>query len=287
MTHELGHAFGLADQYSGQICKGSFLYNSKVKRPSIMDKSKKVTCDDVDGFITSIDRTLNKEREFYSLCSDGVFIKNGQAVIKDYETYNFKENYEYFDAEVKVSYDTHWKDSYIVDMTLTNFILSDEGLNLIHDMGFDIPNLKTLKNVVVKIHGLTTDAVDLDKRFRDTVGLWTFVLYIEKGLQLHPKQVITVDYYGKDETPVLTYLDTNNSIWLSKDVIIPIINYFPYKGYGQKEQLRKEFPFRFLKRNKKEKSNPDTSTATKGAIDKNITKEINEHLKNIFPPDSK
>ena len=104
---------------------------------------------------------------------------------------------------------------------------------------------------------------------------------------MHPKQVITVDYYGKDETPVLTYLDTNNSIWLSKDVIIPIINYFPYKGYGQKEQLRREFPFRFLKRNKKEKSNLDTSAATKGAIDKNITKEINEHLKNIFPPDSK
>ena len=245
LSHELGHAFGLADQYSGQTYTGSFIYNSKVKRPSIMDKSKKVTCDDVDGFITSIDRTLEKEREFYSLCNDGVFIKNGQAFIKDYQTYEFKENYTAFNSKIEISYDTELPNSYIFDMTLKNFMLHQGILNLVKDMGFEVKDVNTLKNIQIKIHGLLSEPVDktdFTKEMKTPVGLWTTVLYLKKGTKLEPKQEITRDYDDDNHT-IFIDLDKNFSQTLDKDLIVPTVNFLPSKGYGVKELLRIMFLF--------------------------------------------
>ena len=255
VTHEIGHAFGLADQYSGAMYDGSFLYNSKVKRPSVMDNNKKVTCDDVDGFITSIDRALdkiltkNKEREFYSLCSDGLFIKNGQAVIPEIETYNLKENYEHFDADIVISYDTEFKNAYILDMTLKNFILNQEGLNLIQDMGFDVNDLRTLKYSQVKIHGAALEVIteeDDTLYIRTPIGLWTAVLYEKKGLRLEPKQVITKEYFSLEDLPTITYLDTNSSTLIFSDIKIPLINFLSATGSGEKEKLRRRAFFGLL-----------------------------------------
>ncbi len=244
VTHEIGHAFGLADQYSGAMYDGSFLYNSKVKRPSIMDDNRKVTCDDVDGFITSIDRILGKEREFYSLCSDGLFIKNGQAVIPEIETYNLKENYEHFDADIVISYDTEFENAYILDMTLKNFILNQEGLNLIQDMGFDVNDLKTLKHSQVKIHGTALEVIteenDDTLYIRTPIGLWTAVLYKKKGFQSEPKQVITKEYFSLEDLPTITYLDTNSSALIFSDIKIPLINFLSNTGSGEKEKLRRK-----------------------------------------------
>ena len=102
VSHELGHAFGLADQYSGATIKSSFLYSSKIRRPSIMNKSQYITCDDADGLITVIDRLKNndKHREFHSLCKDGIFIKDGQRITKQNKPYQFKENYLYFQKKL-------------------------------------------------------------------------------------------------------------------------------------------------------------------------------------------
>ena len=236
VTHELGHAFGLADQYSGAMYDGSFLYNSKVKRPSIMDDSEKVTCDDADGFITSIDRTLNKiltqnkEREFYSLCSDGVFIKNGQAVIREGEVYQFPENYDYFNTEVKISYDTEFDDTYIIDMTLTNFILNQEGLDLIQDMGFNVQDLETLQNATIKIHGAAFEIVSEEDDYfylRTPTGLWTSVLYLKKGEEYEPKQVITKEYFNMEDIAIITDLETNSSSYIFNETTVPLINFIP------------------------------------------------------------
>ena len=79
ILHELGHVFGLADQYDGSKYKGSVIYNSLVERPSIMQSSDELTCDDVDGFITSVDRIRNKKRTFTSFCNDGIVLVNGKA----------------------------------------------------------------------------------------------------------------------------------------------------------------------------------------------------------------
>lgn len=248
-THELGHAWGLTEQYSGGMADGSFLYNSKVKRPSIMNDNRQVTCDDVDGFITSIDRTLGKEREFHSLCSDGIFIKNGQAVINENETYTLKENYDYFDAEIKVSYDTEFKDAYIIDMTLTNFILNQDGLGLMFDMGFDVPDLKTLEHAQVKIHGSAFEEItDTEDEFyiRTPIGLWTSVLYIKNDSKFEPKQVITKEYFSMEDLPTVTDLDTNSSTLIFNDIAVPLINYLPEQGQGEKEEIRFESFFKHL-----------------------------------------
>ena len=291
MTHEMGHAFGLGDQYSGSTYRSSFIYSSKVLRPAIMGRNKTITCDDIDGLITVIDRIKGIEREFHSLCKDGIFIKNGQGVIKPFEKYSFKENYDYFDAEIEVSYDDSLNELYILDITMKNFILSEEGLYLLEDMGFKVYDYSTLKNVQVKIHGSILERIvtieDLTYA-KLPIGLWTSVLYIKKFNRSIPKQVVTQDFLEEQiENPLFIDIDSNTSESISRNLVIPLITSLHKQGVGRKEKIRKEFPFRFLKRNKKEKSNLDTSAATKGAIDKNITKEINEHLKNIFPPDSK
>ena len=267
ITHELGHTWGLADQYSGAIYDGSFLYNSKVLRPSIMNKSQKVTCDDVDAFITSIDRTLGNKREFNSLCNDGIIINNGQAIMKDNQSYNFKENYEYFDAEIKVSYDTEFKDFFILDMTLNNFILSQEGIDLIQEMGFNVTDLKTLKNAEVKIHGrafemMTEDFEDIYLRTPD--GLWTFVLYNKRGKKAEPKQVITKEFFSMEDVPTFTDLETNYSYLLFKNITVPLINFLPSMGQGRKENLRRKFSFKIFN--------------FESAIENNLNKELDNNI---------
>ncbi len=227
LTHELGHAFGLADQYPGATYKGSFIYNSKVMRPSIMDKSKRVTCDDIDGLITSIYRILNKEKKFESFCQDGIFIKNGKGISKSYKPLFVEENYEYFDADIKVSYDIDLSDdSYILDITLKNFSPSEKSREIIQNMWFNVNDLKNWNKIQIQIHGkvlkedpdqkLKTRYTSIGGYMRTPTGLWTLVMYDENG---EPIQNLSIDYL------------------ISNNVQIPIINYSPNSGFGEKEKL--------------------------------------------------
>ena len=83
IMHELGHHFGLADQY--KLGNSSMQYASHKSRPTIMDKqkkrNKKIMCDDIDGIVTLMDRFYDTGRTFYSLCGDGVEFTNGIEVI--------------------------------------------------------------------------------------------------------------------------------------------------------------------------------------------------------------
>ena len=229
LTHELGHAFGLADQYHGAIYKGSFLYNSKVFRPTIMNYSTKVTCDDVDGFISSIDRLKGTHREFYSLCKDGLFIKDGQGIIKTKETYDFEEYFYEFNAKVKVSYPEGLEDAYIVDMTLDKFILDETGIDILTQMGFEISDLKSLKHAVVKIHGmvLEKDSKDISyKEVKQPIGLWSLVLYEKKFLQINEKQIIMKDFFDGSLVIKFEDLEKGTVSFLNKDIKIPFINLY-------------------------------------------------------------
>ena len=256
MTHELGHAFGLADQYSGQRYKGSFLYNSKVTRPSIMEHSEEITCDDIDGFITSIDRFLGKNREeFESFCSDGIFIKDGKSVIKPGQIFTFTENYEYFDAEIKIFYNTDSDNYYIMDMTLVNFIPLEKTLELVQNMGFYSSSVDTLNNMQIKIHGKVfenTSETNYDQgktTFRRDIfptvphfnkprtpeGLWTLVMYEADNEKITPLQEININYDESPNTFILTYLDTHNTLtFVNRKHIIPLLDYFPQQGSKNK-----------------------------------------------------
>ena len=247
LTHELGHAFGLADQYSGAIYRGSFIYNSKVLRPSIMNNSKNVTCDDVDGFITSIDRLKGTSREFYSLCKDGLFIQNGQGVIKADRTYDFAENYDNFNVKINVYYDTELEESYTMDMTLRKFIINENGIDLLRKMGFDVSSLNTVRHAVVKIHGTVKEKFSLEEfndQHKTPVGLWTLVLYEQLGLSLKEKQIVTKDFFDEDVTVKLENVETSEMFFSIDPIKIPLVDLFHDVGIGEKEALRVKNMFR-------------------------------------------
>lgn len=262
MTHEIGHLFGLADQYSGATYKGSFLYNSKIKRPSIMDGSGYITCDDADGFITVIDRILNKEREFYSLCSDGIFIKNGKASVKKNSTYKFKENYDYFDAEIQISYVNDFPDYYLFDATLNNFIISKKGIDLLRLMGFEVNDDNNLVITEVKIHGVIHEEITVRENtvyLKTPIGLWTSVLYIKNFDNLEPKQTLVTDFTIEEDSTTLTNLETNKSESVYKPYI-PLLDFFPNTGSGIKEEIRDQHTKRILKNDLRNKLISDLDT---------------------------
>lgn len=90
LLHEMGHYFGLADQY--KFANASKRYKTKETRPSIMRNENALTCDDADGIITLMDRFYNKPRTFLSICGDGVKFVNGMEIIK--ETYMLTDKNE-------------------------------------------------------------------------------------------------------------------------------------------------------------------------------------------------
>ncbi|WP_428897967.1 hypothetical protein Dip518_000154 [Parelusimicrobium proximum] len=96
-THEMGHAFGLGDQYKKGAGNSDALYSTFKQRRSIMNEANSLSCDDADGIITLIDRARGQKRTFASLCRDGVVFKNGMQMIeKESEKilYTKKKNYK-------------------------------------------------------------------------------------------------------------------------------------------------------------------------------------------------
>lgn len=79
VAHELGHSFGLGDQYDNGPLYSSFVYSTPKVRMSIMSMATFTTCDDMDGFITLLDRASGTRRTFRSLCDDGIEICDGTA----------------------------------------------------------------------------------------------------------------------------------------------------------------------------------------------------------------
>ena len=248
VSHELGHAFGLADQYSGATIKGSFLYNSKIRRPSIMNKSKYITCDDADGLITVIDRLKGNasHREFYSLCKDGIFIKDGQRITKQTKPYKFKDNYLYFDSEVEISNEGSAPDAFVMDIMLDNFILSPTGTDLLKHMGFKRRyDYDVLRNIQVKIHG---SVIEMPSQFEDInyrktpIGLWTLVLYVKKGSKYYPNEMITKEIFpGEEDESTYTDFVKDDTFPHSDKIIIPLVGYIPPNGNGMKEMIRKRY----------------------------------------------
>ena len=89
--HEVGHFYGLADQYSSKNTSLVYSNSNRINRDSVMGSSysTKLACDDVDGFIRLIDRIYAKENGRYgaraaegwqSFCNDGTVYRNGKVL---------------------------------------------------------------------------------------------------------------------------------------------------------------------------------------------------------------
>lgn len=86
VTHEMGHAFGLADEYTG--LSADPLYKTAAPVPGIMKRLyDPLGCSEVDGMITLLDRYTHTARTFASFCGDGVtFVSGVQKVAKNTPT---------------------------------------------------------------------------------------------------------------------------------------------------------------------------------------------------------
>ena len=91
LLHELGHFYGLADQYDTSNASPLFSDTGRLGRKSIMGSSfeKTLQCDDVDGFIKLADRVFYKMHGKYtardskgwkSLCNDGKTYRYGKEL---------------------------------------------------------------------------------------------------------------------------------------------------------------------------------------------------------------
>ena len=262
ITHELGHVFGLADRYSGMKHTGSYIYSSLTDRPSIMkgDYSvQEITCDDIDGFITSIDRIRKNKRTFKSFCNDDIILVNGKAeIIKGGYVYNYKDFFSYqnanYDADISITYEDKSTETntYIMDMVLGNFAESKGSFNLLKSMGFNTKNIDLRQDIKVSIHA---PVQELSKGNRLPIGLTTLILEVNGKTN----QVINISYDTKKASYIRT-LFTPNKITetIEGSLDLPIMNYVPHPkidqmiengiiNYMEKQDYKKQFPYKDTK----------------------------------------
>ncbi len=72
LLHEIGHYFGLADQYWPEFSHAHPSYSSEldIHVDSIMNQAPSITCDDADGLINLIDLRLFQKRGYFSERAD-------------------------------------------------------------------------------------------------------------------------------------------------------------------------------------------------------------------------
>ena len=237
VLHELGHVFGLADKYSGTKHAGSYIYNSLTDRPSIMlaagEGIEDLTCDDIDGFVTSLDRIRNKKRTFKSFCNDGIVLVNGKAdFIKGGYVYNYKDYFSYdqanYDADITVTYEdkSTSKKTYILDMTLQNFDKEKGTLNFLKSMGFNTENINLKQNIEVRIHA---PVKELPTGFRDPIGLTTLTLKVNGKTN----QVVNMFYNSKNTSYIRTSVEPYKLEIIPTSLELPIMTYAPERKFDK------------------------------------------------------
>lgn len=78
LVHEMGHAFGLGDEYLKDRPQE---YASPAPGQGIMLRLyNPISCDEIDGMITLLDRFSGVQRTFASFCSNKTVIQNGKAL---------------------------------------------------------------------------------------------------------------------------------------------------------------------------------------------------------------
>lgn len=82
LVHEIGHAFGLADEYTLKDIDP--VYASLETHPGVMQRLfDRAGCSEADGLITLLDRQMGKSRTFTSFCQDGPLFTDGVEQVKE------------------------------------------------------------------------------------------------------------------------------------------------------------------------------------------------------------
>lgn len=81
IMHEIGHALTLADQYEEGLDNNDILYSTIDPGTGLMSCSSPISCDDIDGLITALDRATNTQRTFKSFCPNNNIFENGKQIL--------------------------------------------------------------------------------------------------------------------------------------------------------------------------------------------------------------
>lgn len=118
LIHEVGHFYGMADQYyNGAEKNASAVYSTSDRIDSdnsLMAYSKKLSCDDADGFINLIDITQNRlkgqfspraQKGWQSFCDDTLYKK---AKVVNRKSYSIGNRTHEYDADGNLKH-THYQ----------------------------------------------------------------------------------------------------------------------------------------------------------------------------------
>ena len=99
LTHEIGHYYGLGDQYANARHNSSRIYSSKANfiEGSIMNDADTLTCDDYDGLINLIDLRISQNTgQFSKRASDGWWslCKKTKNFYQEAKTTNRSESFD-------------------------------------------------------------------------------------------------------------------------------------------------------------------------------------------------
>ncbi len=175
LLHEFGHALGLADQYEEGLIRTDPIFSSINPGIGLMSCASLMTCDDVDGLITKLDRITGTKRVFKSLCDNGTIYKYSKPV---FDTGIRKES-QYtngYDQTINVitiiTPESSRKNAYEEEVTETYILNGRTRFTLEEEVDFSKYDIKTYYGAEFKIilKGL--------KYKNNPIGTWTRTLTI-------------------------------------------------------------------------------------------------------------
>ncbi|MDR1123994.1 MAG: hypothetical protein LBL61_05290 [Elusimicrobiota bacterium] len=192
VEHELGHAIGLADQYDGGLDNVSSSYSTVAPRKGIMSAEDNLTCDDVDGMITLVDRALgNITRKFSSFCNDGISFIGSKEEIKERKTYS-TDNFDFIGEDTDKRLKT-------IKNNAHNHAVSFEQLEK-YTTGFEIEFFK--KFPYAEFRHIMTGTYQNDY----PIGVWINEMRVDEDNKQIVKNVF--DDNGKQlSSTLITYVD--------------------------------------------------------------------------------
>lgn len=210
ITHEIGHAFGLNDQYTAE--GENPLYSSIYRGDNIMTHSyEPIGCDDIDSLITIMDTQSGSKRTFKSFCNPTVVIKNGIQVVQSETPKLFRQTQAGFELSSLTSASPETA-TYKQDIVAINAPLDNDMRARLSALGIKQSEMQNIKTVTLHLSGLM-------KHNGQKIGKWI------ADIEMADKNFSAYTIYNNKGAIEQTIRRTN-----AKEDIIKEINALKQKG---------------------------------------------------------
>ncbi|WP_428898197.1 hypothetical protein [Parelusimicrobium proximum] len=187
ITHELGHAMGLGDQYAKGIDNSSYIYRSLNRRMAAMAEADFITCDDIDGVVSAVYRYIRKDKTFKSLCNDNMEIVNSSFILPDNsDTMIIPVNTPDYQREILITYEKDFFISKTYTVKTTSDSFSRQGReNLFKSLdfhGYEVSQKDILDNDEASFS--SKGKYKETREGRIPIGKWTNTIWLKnKNMQ--------------------------------------------------------------------------------------------------------